>query len=315
MCLTQNGSQLLENVHLTSILRCILSKNDTKNCILIAYRLYLEMDEVNSSVCTTVKEVAYTNNRIWDTAEYTIPMQANSFFVMTNTTETENQLEQRCPEVNMFRDLYLGSCFSPGIQTGRCVNYNATVKTCEVRARCAVESMEKNPEPAVLRSSEDFTVLIKNNIHFPKFNYTILNISPNLNTSYTYNNITSPLCPIFHPGDILQEAKENFSEVAVKGGIIYGFCCPDDKKINCTDLNLLFCRYARYYMLPHGKEKRTLFKVYGIQFDVLVFDTVNAILFPCGGRRKLAISLAPLLPYTPLLSPVHHSGMEVMSDE
>lgn len=46
------------------------------SCILIAYRLYLETDEVNSSVCTTVKEVAYTN-RIWDTAEYTIPMQTS----------------------------------------------------------------------------------------------------------------------------------------------------------------------------------------------------------------------------------------------
>uniref|UniRef100_A0A663EC35 Uncharacterized protein n=1 Tax=Aquila chrysaetos chrysaetos TaxID=223781 RepID=A0A663EC35_AQUCH len=237
MCLTQNGSQLLENVHLTSILRCILSKNDTKNCILIAYRLYLEMDEVNSSVCTTVKEVAYTNNRIWDTAEYTIPMQAS-----------------RLPLIYLIAFL---TCLCPTTQSKH---------SCLLKEIPLVNLMFLF-RPAVLRSSEDFTVLIKNNIHFPKFNYTILNISPNLNTSYTYNNITSPLCPIFHPGDILQEAKENFSEVAVKGGIIYGFCY----------LNLLFCRYARYYMLPHGKEKRTLFKVYGIQFDVLVFDTAGLL--------------------------------------
>lgn len=84
---------------------------------------------------------------------------------------------------------------------------------------------------------------------------------------------------------------------------------------SCTDLHLIFGRYARYYKLPHGKEQRTLFKVCGIQFDVLVFSTGNAILFPCGGRRKFAISLASLLPYTTLLSPVHHSGMEVMSGE
>ena len=31
----------------------------------------------------------------------------------------------------------------------------------------------------------------------------------------------------------------------------------------CTDLHLLFCSYARSYKLPHGKEQRTLFKVYG----------------------------------------------------
>jgi len=84
---------------------------------------------------------------------------------------------------------------------------------------------------------------------------------------------------------------------------------------SCTALYLLFCRYARYYKRSNGEEQRTLFKVYGIRFDVLVFGTVNAILFPCGGRRKFAISFAPLLPYTPLLSSVHHSGMEAMSDE
>ncbi|KAF1466011.1 P2X purinoceptor 7, partial [Megadyptes antipodes antipodes] len=167
--------------------------------------------------------------------------------------------------------------------------------------------------PAVLRSSEDFTVLIKNNIHFPKFNYTTLfldldncvcssrNIPPNLNTSCTYNKITSPLCPIFHLGDILQEAKENFSEVAVKGGIIaaeinwecnldswfydcspkYGFCRLVDKTIKPG----FYFTYARYYKLPHGKQQRTLFKVYGIQFDVLVFSTGNAILFPFSLRK------------------------------
>ncbi|NXE72108.1 P2RX7 protein, partial [Cochlearius cochlearius] len=268
--------------------------------------LYQEMDEVNSSVRTSVKGVAYTKERIWDTAEYTIPMQAslnlmsavNSFFVMTNIIKTENQLEETCPEYPFAKAICSSdkSCekgsvdiHSHGIQTGRCVSYNAAVKTCEVRAWCPVESMQPPPEPAVLRSSEDFTVLIKNNIHFPKFNYTVLNIPPNLNTSCTYNKITSPLCPIFRLGDILQEAKENFSEVAVKGGIIaieinwdcnldswFYHCSPkydfrrlDDKKIQPG----FQFRYARYYKLPHEKEQRTLFKVYGIRFDVLVFGT------------------------------------------
>uniref|UniRef100_A0A8C0ICL0 P2X purinoceptor n=1 Tax=Bubo bubo TaxID=30461 RepID=A0A8C0ICL0_BUBBB len=262
------------------------------SCVVIIYRLYQEMDEVNSSIRTSVKGVAYTDNRIWDTAEYTIPMQAvNSFFVMTNIIKTENQLEWRCPEVTMFCDLYLGlrACFSTGIQTGRCVNYNATVKTCEVKAWCPISAF-------FLMRSEDFTVLIKNNIHFPKFNYTILNIPQHLNTSCTYNKITSPLCPIFRLGDILQEAKENFSEMAVKGGIIaieinwdcnldrwfydchpeYGFRRLDDKKIKPG------FQYAKYYKLPNGKEQRTLFKVYGIRFDVLVFGT---------GRKFNAIEL------------------------
>ncbi|XP_013154756.1 P2X purinoceptor 7 isoform X1 [Falco peregrinus] len=277
-------------------------------CIVFIHRLYQETDEINSSVRTSVKGVAYTNNRIWDTAEYAIPVQGvNSFFVMTNIITTENQIEHTCPEYPFVKAICSSdkSCekgsvdiHSHGIKTGRCVNYNATTKTCEVRAWCPVESMESPPKPAVLRSSEDFTVLIKNNIHFPKFDYSTLNFPPNVNTSCTYNKITSPFCPVFRLGDILQEAKENFSEVAVKGGIIaieinwdcnldrwfyncrpkYGFYRLDDRK---TTPGLHF-RYARYYKLPDGREQRTLFKVYGIRFDVLVFGT---------GRKFNAIEL------------------------
>ncbi|XP_069727062.1 P2X purinoceptor 7 isoform X2 [Phaenicophaeus curvirostris] len=268
-------------------------------CIVIKYRLYQETDEVNSSVRTSVKGVVDASNRIWDTAEYTISMQAmNSFFVMTNVIKTENQLEQECPEQPSPKTICSSdqSCkkgsvdvHSHGILTGRCVRHKTNVKTCEVRAWCPVESTENPPEPAVLRSSENFTVLIKNNIHFPKFNYTVLNIPPILNTSCTYNKKTSPLCPIFRLGDILQEANQNFPEVAVKGGIIaveinwdcnldswfydcspkYSFRRLDDKKITPG----FHFRYARYYKLPDGKEQRTLFKVYGIRFDVLVFGT------------------------------------------
>ncbi|NXP11631.1 P2RX7 protein, partial [Thinocorus orbignyianus] len=222
----------------------------------------------------------------------------NSFFVMTNIIKTENQLKQRCPEYPVAEAICISdkSCkngsvriHSNGILTGRCVNYNITFKTCEVDAWCPVEPMERPPEPAVLSSSEDFTVLIKNNVNFPKFNYTIANSPSVLNTSCTYNKTTSPLCPIFRLGDIIKEANESFSKMAVKGGIIaiqikwdcnfdswFGNCVPeysfrrlDDKKV----MPGFYFRSARYYKLPHGKEQRTLFKVYGIRFDVLVFGT------------------------------------------
>ncbi|XP_074462000.1 P2X purinoceptor 7 isoform X1 [Larus michahellis] len=268
-------------------------------CIVMIFRLHQEEDEVDSSVRTSVKGVTFTNNRIWDTAEYTIPMQAtNSFFVMTNIIKTENQLKRSCPEYPFAKaicssdnDCKNGSAdiLSNGIQTGRCVVYNATFKTCEVSAWCPVQYMGEPPEPAVLRSSEDFTVLIKNNIQFPKFNYTILNIPTIFNTSCTYNKTIFPLCPIFRLGDIVQEAKQKFSEMAVKGGIIaikinwdcnldswfydcspkYGFQRLDDKKI----MPGFHFRYAKYYKPPEGEEQRTLYKVYGIRFDVIVFGT------------------------------------------
>lgn len=78
------------------ILQCILSKNDTKKTdpilflwvylfflfnlasyTLIADKRYQEKEEVTSSVRTSVKGVAHAVSRIWDTAEYAIPMQAS----------------------------------------------------------------------------------------------------------------------------------------------------------------------------------------------------------------------------------------------
>lgn len=268
---------------------------------LIAHKRYQEKEEVTSSVRTSVKGVAHAVSRIWDTAEYAIPVQSkDSFFVITNVIQTDDQLQGNCPEAPFAKAICSTdeSCekgsadiHGNGVQTGRCVWYNATLKTCEITAWCPVQMEEHPPEPAVLRGSEDFTVLIKNNVHFPKFNYTVQNISPNFNSSCTFNKITSPLCPIFRLGDILQEAKENFSEVAVKGGIIAieikwdcdldswsYYCIPEygfrrlDGKTRSQYPGFSF-RFARYYKLPNGTEQRTLFKVYGIRFDILVFGT------------------------------------------
>ncbi|NXY73187.1 P2RX7 protein, partial [Glareola pratincola] len=271
-------------------------------CIVMIFRLHQEVDEVNSSVRTSVKGVTFTDNRIWDTAEYTIPMQA-SLNLMSGQYSTSIDtsvafLTCLCPTYPFTKaicssddDCKNGSVdiLSNGIQTGRCVVYNATFKTCEVNAWCPVQHMEKPPEPAVLRSSEDFTVLIKNNIKFPKFNHAILNIPTIFNKSCTYNKTIFPLCPIFRLGDIVQEANQKFSEMAVKGGIIaieikwdcnldswfydcspkYGFHRLDDEKI----MPGFYFRYAKYYKLPQGEEQRTLYKVYGIRFDVIVFGT------------------------------------------
>ncbi|XP_044296537.1 P2X purinoceptor 7 isoform X2 [Varanus komodoensis] len=247
--------------------------------------------------------------RIWDTAEYTIPMQGiDSFFVITNTIVTENQIQGLCPEYPIAKAVCStdSSCMkgrmdpqSNGIQTGKCVKYNTTIKTCEVAAWCPVESVKSAPVPALLRSAENFTVLIKNNIHFPKFNYTARNISPEFNISCTYNKITAPYCPIFRLGDILHAAGENFSEVAVQGGILgieinwdcildnwlhrckpkYGFRRLDDKRASEALYPGYNFRFAKYYKQADGKEERTLIKAYGIRFDILVFGTAGQFNF------------------------------------
>uniref|UniRef100_A0A8C6YJC7 P2X purinoceptor n=1 Tax=Naja naja TaxID=35670 RepID=A0A8C6YJC7_NAJNA len=267
---------------------------------------YQKKDSVISSVHVKVKGVSQTDRRVWDTAEYTIPGQGvNSFFVLTNIITTENQIQGLCPEFPLAKAVCTTdkSCAKGrvdpqgnGIQTGKCVKYNSTVNTCEVSAWCPVESAKDAPTPAILDRAENFTVLIKNNVHFPKFDFTTRNIPPEFNTSCTYNKHKASFCPIFHLGDILEEAGQKFSDVAVQGGIIgieinwdcnldpwwyhckpnYGFRRLDDKRTNEALYPGYNFRFARYYKRPDGREERTLIKAYGIRFDILIFGTVNA---------------------------------------
>ncbi|KAG9487738.1 hypothetical protein GDO78_007497 [Eleutherodactylus coqui] len=172
---------------------------------------YQEFDTVISSVTSKVKGVAATNTselgfRVWDVADYIIPPQEeNAFFVMTNLILTPNQTQRQCPEVR--------------VQTGRCVAYNETVKTCEVDAWCPVENDLTVPKPAFLGSAENFTVLIKNNIWYPKFNFSKRNILPNISTEYLksciYDRVNNPFCPIFRLGSLVEEAGESFQDMAL----------------------------------------------------------------------------------------------------
>ncbi|XP_069070989.1 P2X purinoceptor 7 isoform X3 [Pleurodeles waltl] len=271
--------------------------------VLLTDKRYQKQSNVISSVHTKVKGVADAGNRIWDTAEYTLPMQGvDSFFVITNIIWTEKQVQNICAEYPTPRTICstdkvcIKGHAAPqgnGIQTGRCILYNSSVRSCEVSAWCPVESDRSAPRPAVLNSAENFTVLIKNNIHFPIFDHTENNIPPGFNVSCTFNRFTSPRCPIFRLGDIFRETGENFSEVAIQGGVMgieinwncnldkwsyhckprYSFRPLDDKKQGEALYPGYNFRFAKYFKRPDGIEERTLIKAYGIRFDILVFGT------------------------------------------
>ncbi|XP_045441544.1 P2X purinoceptor 7-like isoform X2 [Pipistrellus kuhlii] len=262
-----------------------------------------------SSVHTKVKGIAEVREEIlengkkkevlsvFDPADYTFPLQENSFFVMTNFLKTKGQVRGLCPEYpsqrtrcSSDRDCKNGwlDPQSEGIQTGKCVVYNQTIRTCEVSAWCPTEALEEPPGPALLNNAENFTVFIQNNIHFHDHNYTTSNVWPDLNINCTFHKTQNPQCPNFRLGDIFRETGEDFSEVAIKGGImgidIYWDCNLDSwfhhcrpnysfrrlDKIPGDSLNPGFeFRYAKYYQ-ENNVEKRTLMKVFGIRFDILV---------------------------------------------
>ncbi|CAI9584267.1 unnamed protein product, partial [Staurois parvus] len=196
---------------------------------------YQDFETVVSSVNSKVKGVAVTNTselglRIWDVADYIIPAQEeNAFFVMTNLILTQNQSQGYCPELPDTKTICnfshkcirgLVGTYSNGLQTGRCVSYNKTIRTCEVFAWCPVENDMKVPEPAFLKDAENFTVLIKNNIWYPKFKFSKRNILPNISTDYLkscqYNRVKDPFCPIFRLGAMVEESGESFQEMAIQ---------------------------------------------------------------------------------------------------
>ncbi|KAG8597725.1 hypothetical protein GDO81_002369 [Engystomops pustulosus] len=275
---------------------------------------YQDFDSVVSSVTLKVKGVAVTNTsdlgyRIWDVADYVLPaQQENAFFVMTNLILTPNQTQGRCPELpdtstvcisdqNCTLD-YVGT-HSNGVQTGRCVAYDKSVKTCEVKAWCPVENDTTVPKPAFLRAAENFTVLIKNNIWYPKFNFSKRNILQNISAEYlkncVYDREKHPFCPIFRLGSLVEEAGESFKDMAVLGGVMgiqiswncdldkkHTYCVPkysirrlDNREFDHNVSPGYNFRFAKYYKDSNDVESRTLMKIYGIRFDILVFGTAG----------------------------------------
>ncbi|KAA8592437.1 hypothetical protein FQN60_017892 [Etheostoma spectabile] len=258
-------------------------------CVMLLWnRSYQQFDLVVSSVTTKVKGVAQTQlpgngEEVWDVVDYSGPLQdKNSFFVVTNVIVTKNQKQGKCPEVPLKgklcrtdKDCEKGGWDqqSHGIRTGSCLKFDVLRKTCEVSAWCPVETRTNPPRR---------------------------NILPEMNDAYlrSCERGKDSLCPIFRLGAIVREAGENFTEMAVEGGVIgilinwncnldrlmqrclpkYSFRRLDEKESNKTRYPGLNFRYAKYNTV-NGVEERTLYKAFGIRFDVMVFGQAGKFSF------------------------------------
>ncbi|XP_058877277.1 P2X purinoceptor 3-like [Acipenser ruthenus] len=261
---------------------------------------------LESSVMTKVKGFGVYNDRIMDVADFVTPTQVTSIFcVITKLITTENQVQGYCPESepkykcksDSDCSRYLGTSEENGIKTGRCVGYNNTFKTCEIRGWCPAEIDSVAIEPML--EAENFTIFIKNSIRFPMFNFTKGNLLPNITQSYikscNFDPINNIYCPIFRLGDVVRFAGEDFYKLANKGGVIgikIGWICDlDQSDDNCnpsysfTRLDSVSAktsvspgynfRYAKYFKMENGTEYRTLLKAHSIRFDVLVYGNAG----------------------------------------
>ncbi|XP_044540672.1 P2X purinoceptor 1-like, partial [Gracilinanus agilis] len=266
---------------------------------------YQTADSLISSVSVKLKGLAVTNIsglglQVWDVADYVFPAQGDSsFVVMTNLIVTAGQAQGLCadnPDGGICQED--GDCPAGkpkrkghGIRTGSCVDFNSTARTCEIQGWCPVEVDDHVPNPALLREAETFTLFIKNSISFPRFKVTRQNLVERVTKQYlkscVYHKSTDPLCPVFELGAVVRDSGQNFSALAVKGGVVgitIDWNCDLDWAVrHCTpvyEFHSLYpeennlspgfnFRFARYYM-ENGTSRRHLFKVFGIRFDILV---------------------------------------------
>ncbi|XP_029527006.2 P2X purinoceptor 5-like isoform X1 [Oncorhynchus nerka] len=274
--------------------------------VLVFKKGYQSREEtVQSSVITKLKGVVMTNNtetglRLWGPEDYVIPPTGEQvFFIVTNYIETPHQSLGFCAESPKVPD---GQCVNNedcaegeavvagnGVKTGLCLN---STGTCEIHGWCPVETGRK-PLEALLSKAEIFTIYIKNSVRFPKFEFSKSNVLDTGNDSYlkrcSYDNDLHPYCPIFRLGDLVSRTGHDFQDMAVVGGSVgiliewncdldkdYSQCNPEysftrlDMNLNSSVTSGYNFRYARYYKDEAGECYRTLYKVYGIRFDIMV---------------------------------------------
>ncbi|XP_051981727.1 P2X purinoceptor 2-like [Xyrauchen texanus] len=270
--------------------------------VFISQKAYQETEtRPESSVYTEMRGVAMLGDSIQDTTEYVQPSEGGDVISTILRREvTHDQTQGTCAEhynvanANCTKD---SDCIKGetdldghGQRTGRCIPYyNYTFKTCEIKSWCPIEEYAVVREPA-LEQAVNFTVFIKNAIHFPKFKVLRGNIKPNKPKKLArchYHPETNPYCPVFSLGFIATQAREKFSELCRTGGIIGVFinwkCDFDVDPSECIptysfrrldmrkDLpsSGYYYRFAKNYH-KDGVEYRSLIKAYGIRLDVIV---------------------------------------------
>ncbi|KAK7156241.1 hypothetical protein R3I94_006351 [Phoxinus phoxinus] len=267
-------------------------------------------DTVESSVLTKFKGVASVNTtdfKIWGPEDYVYPKQGEDFlFIITNFIETPNQELGNCsekssiPDANCTKDedCIKGEAVRAGngIKTGLCLKTaGGSDGICEIKGWCPTEKHGEPDKATVLRQAENFTLYIRNFIRFSKFNFSKSNVKLNNSDDYLYlksclyDQIVHPYCPIFRLGDIVNKTGRNFQESAIMGGsfgIMIDWSCDLDKEdshcnphysfislgSNTTGFNF---RIAEYSNDAEGKKQRTLYKVFGIHLQIIVFGTAR----------------------------------------
>uniref|UniRef100_A0A3P9C7P7 P2X purinoceptor n=1 Tax=Maylandia zebra TaxID=106582 RepID=A0A3P9C7P7_9CICH len=262
--------------------------------VFIVKQGYQEIDDaIQSSVITKVKGTAVTNTSesgllVWGPEEYVIPPQVRTLLLFQTRLKP-------CTADETLTFFFFCCLLSKGVMSGKCIRNNEKSNgTCEIFGWCPTEKNIK-PQKPLLKNAKNFTIYIKNFIQFPKFSFSKSNILKTTDQSYLkkcrYDEKQYPYCPIFRLGDITRRAGCNFQDMATLGGaigIVIQWDCDLDKgtshcnpeyqftRLDATVSNKSIAtgfnfRHARYFKNAAGESYRSLYKVYGIRFHILVY--------------------------------------------
>uniref|UniRef100_A0A8C2ZKW1 P2X purinoceptor n=1 Tax=Cyclopterus lumpus TaxID=8103 RepID=A0A8C2ZKW1_CYCLU len=268
--------------------------------VFLSEKGYQETDEaIQSSIITKLKGVSMTNTTesgvlVWGPEDYVIPPQVTTFSTnVYRLGERHTLLDGHCRDDD---DCEEGKMVvaGNGIMSGRCLGKDEnSTGTCEVYGWCPIER-KSEPQGPLLSNAENFTIYIKNFIHFPKFTFSKSNVFETTDNSYLrkcrFEEGLHPYCPIFRLGDITRLAGYNFQDMATFGGsigiMIEWYCDLDKGNSNChpqyrfTRMDVSITkqtiaegfnfRHTRYFKNAAGESYRSLFKVYGIRFNIMV---------------------------------------------
>ncbi|OBS63534.1 hypothetical protein A6R68_07942, partial [Neotoma lepida] len=142
----------------------------------------------------------------------------------------------------------------------------------------------------LLVQAKNFTLFIKNTITFSKFSFSKTNALDTWDSSYfkhcRYDPHSSPYCPVFRIGDLVAMAGGDFEDLALLGGAvgisIHWDCNLDTRGSDCCPQYTFQLqergynfRTANHWWEASGVEARSLLKLYGIRFDILVTGKVK----------------------------------------
>ncbi|KAK2103038.1 P2X purinoceptor 2 [Saguinus oedipus] len=201
--------------------------------VFIVQKSYQESETgPESSIITKVKGITTSERKVWDVEEYVKPPEGGSVFsIITRIEATQFQTQGTCPEsirvhnatCHSDADCVAGELdmLGNGLRTGRCVPYyQGPSKTCEVFGWCPVED-GASVSQFLGTMAPNFTILIKNSIHYPKFHFSKGNIADHTDgylKRCTFHEASDLYCPIFKLGFIVEQAGESFAELAHKAG-------------------------------------------------------------------------------------------------